>query len=430
MNIEELYRLYCEHPIVTTDSRTCAAGSIYFALRGESFDGNRFAADALQKGCAYAVVDNADYATDERCILVADALQTLQELASHHRRALGLPVLQITGSNGKTTTKELCAAVLSQRYRTRFTQGNLNNHIGVPRTLLSLTAEDEMAVVETGANHPGEIAELSQIVDPDCGLITNVGRVHLEGFGSIEGVLRTKAALYDYLRQKRGTFVFLHGDNAMLTDAAKGLRTFTYGQAGKDYDVEGEVVGCNPFLLFRWRPRGGEWQEVQTQLIGAYNIDNALAACAVGLRFGVPTEKISEAIGNYRPTNSRSELRRTERNTLIVDAYNANPTSMKAALENFRQIDAPKKVAILGAMGELGATSGDDHAQLVALADSLRLDDLWLVGEAFAPFAESHRVFSNVDAAKAALQEKPFDGALIFIKGSHSTRLYELPALL
>lgn len=430
MNIEALYRLFLAHPVITTDTRDCPPGSLFFALRGTTFDGNDFALRALASGCAYAVVDRPGLSGDERLVHVPDALAALQGLAAHHRRRLGTPVLQITGTNGKTTTKELVAAVLSTRRRVLYTRGNFNNHIGVPKTLLRLTPEHEIAVIETGANHPGEIALLSRITDADCGLVTNVGRAHLEGFGSFEGVCRTKAELYGYLRTKAGAFIFLHGDSPWLPSLAEGLEAVTYGRPGMGYDVEGEALSCAPFLTLRWRPAGGDWRTVETHLIGAYNVDNMLAAAAVGLRFGIPEADIARALAEYVPTNNRSELMETGRNRLIVDAYNANPTSMKAALDNFALVPAPRKVAILGEMRELGSASAEEHEHVVRLACEAGLEELWLVGEAFRPYAAGHRYFADVAEVKAALSAHPLADRLVLIKGSNGTRLFELPPLL
>lgn len=429
MNIPDLYQLFCAHPVITTDTRDCPAGAIFFALRGASFDGNAFALKALEAGCAYAMVDDANVVGDERLIHVDDVLKTLQDLAAYHRLQLRTPIVQITGTNGKTTTKELVSAVLGKRYNVLFTQGNFNNHIGVPKTLLRLRPEHEIAVIETGANHPGEIADLSRIVNADCGLITNVGKAHLEGFGSFEGVIRTKGELYDYLRQKPESVIFLHADNPHLSKIAEGLKAVTYGEPGKGYDVEGEVVACTPFMKMRWRVAGGEWQEVQTHLIGSYNVFNALAAAAVGTHFGVAATDVTAALSEYEPTNNRSELKRTANNTLIIDAYNANPTSMKAALDNFRLIDHPHKLAILGEMRELGEASAEEHRRVVEEAEGVGCE-LWLVGENFAPFAKAHRFFPDVEAVKAAVQNEPIAQRLILIKGSNGTKLFQLPEYL
>lgn len=461
METEELYKLFTQHPVVTTDTRDCPVGSLFFALKGETFDGNLFAHKALEAGSAFAVVDNAEVAaTDARFILVPNVLTALQDLAAHHRRVLGTPIVQITGTNGKTTTKELTAAVLAEQYRVLYTLGNFNNHIGVPKTLLRLTAEDDIAVIETGANHPGEIALLSKIVDADCGLITNVGKAHLEGFGSFEGVIATKSELYDYLRSKAeiaaadearndeeeevsaaAPFIFLHADNAWLPARTQGLEAVTYGTPGKGYDVEGEVLECAPFLRLRWRVKEGEWNEVQTQLIGAYNIDNVLAAAAVGTHFGVAPEQVTHALETYHPSNSRSEFRRTERNRLIVDAYNANLSSMHAALENFRLIADAHKMMILGDMRELGMASAEAHQEVANLAATTGCEEIWFVGENFAAVtpaeaegctaqATTIRHFANVDEVKVAIATETITDKLILIKGSNGTKLFQLPELL
>lgn len=342
MEISALYACFLECQGVTTDSRNCPAGSLFIALKGASFDGNRFAAQALAQGCRYAVVDNPEYAgTDSRILLVDDCLKTLQQLANYHRRKLGTRIIGITGTNGKTTTKELVSAVLKQKYNLLYTQGNLNNHIGVPLTLLRLTSEHELAVVEMGANHPGEIKALVHIAEPDYGIITNVGKAHLEGFGSFEGVIRTKGELYDYLRGKAGSVIFLHHENPYLNGIAQGLACTRYGQTPGLF-VSGQLTGCSPFLAFDWTA-AGETHSVQTHLIGSYNLDNALAAAAIGTYFGVSATQVCQALADYVPQNNRSQLVDTGRNRLIVDAYNANPTSMMAALKNFCQLEAAHK---------------------------------------------------------------------------------------
>ena len=430
--LEQLYSLYRQHPEVTTDSRQAAPGKLYFALRGERFDGNRFALAALEAGCEVAVVDDASLPCDPRLVRVENVLETLQQLAALHRRTLGTPTLQITGTNGKTTTKELTAAVLSKGKRVLFTQGNLNNHIGVPLTLLRLQADDEVAVVETGANHPGEIAFLSRIVAPDCGLITNVGTAHLAGFGSFEGVVKTKTELYRYLAAQPKGLVFLHIDNPHLRAAAEGLDTFTYGAAGSGAKVEGELTGHGAFLAFRFRVDGGEWHAVQTQLVGAYNLANALAAIAVGTYFGIAPQAAVEALEAYRPTNNRSQWTKTEHNELIVDAYNANPTSMHAALSGFAAMAHARKCLILGEMRELGEASAAEHAKVAAEAASAGAEEVWLVGDAFRPFAAETGAqwFADVEAVKAHIAAQPPRDCLFLIKGSNGTRLFELPQLL
>lgn len=446
MNIPELYNIFCQCGQVTTDTRNCPSGSLFVALRGATFNGNAFARKALEAGCAYAVIDDAEAAgynasaenADGRLILVDDALETLQQLAAHHRRVLKTPIVQITGTNGKTTTKELTSAVLSARFKTLYTQGNLNNHIGVPLTLLRLTPEHEVAVVETGANHPGEIALLSAIVDADCGLITNVGRAHLEGFGSFEGVIKTKSELYDHLRGKSESYVFLNADDEILTRQAAGMASVRYGSAGKGCEIEGEVVENTPFLRLRWRKAVGEWQDVPTQLIGAYNLSNVLAAAAVGTHFGIEPAEVSKALSNYRPANRRSEFVDTGKNHLIVDAYNANPTSMAAALDNFRQTRHADKMVILGEMRELGDASEEEHIRVLRRLGEMTCNAVWLVGDAFKqalkhfPLSANHcvRTFDDVEDVKSALAEIPIREKLILIKGSNGTRLFQLPEFL
>ena len=324
MEISELYKIFEQHPVVTTDSRDCPQGSIFFALKGASFNGNAFAAKAIEQGCAYAVVDEQEYAPqgDERFILTDDCLKTLQRLANYHRCHLGTKIIGITGTNGKTTTKELVAAVLEKKYNVLYTQGNFNNDIGVPKTLLRLKPEHEIAVVEMGASHPGDIKTLVDIVEPDCGIITNVGRAHLQGFGSFEGVIKTKGELYDYIRDKGG-FVFIHNENKYLQGIAEGLQLVKYGTTTDDSSLEvcGEVMECAPFLKFRWNHRQGGWHEVQTHLIGSYNVYNMLAAACIGIYFNVSEEDVSEALREYIPTNNRSQLEVTGSNKLIAVSY-------------------------------------------------------------------------------------------------------------
>ena len=433
MEIHKLYQLYQQHPVVTTDTRNCPEGSIFFALKGASFNGNAFAQAAIDKGCAYAVVDEAEYApeADERIILVDDALKTLQDLAAYHRSQLSIPVLQITGTNGKTTTKELVSAVLSKKYNTLYTEGNLNNHIGVPRTLLRIRPDHEMAVIETGANHPGEIEFLCRMVQADYGLITNVGRAHLEGFGSFEGVKATKGELYaDLAARGKQAFINAFDDDLVEMGAKAGLTIF---DTLLPY-VEGRVSEVNPFLQVQWREEDDQpWHTIQTHLIGAYNIANVRAAISVGLYFHVPAEDIDAAIKAYQPTNSRSELRQTEKNSLIVDAYNANPTSMAAALDNFDFVEAPHKMVILGEMRELGADSRPEHQKIVERLEKSKIERMWLVGEEFAklcPADTRFTCFHSAEEVKQHLCNNPIEGYTILIKGSNGTKLFQLPEAL
>ncbi len=422
-----LYSLFLLHPEITTDSRDCPEGSIFFALKGDNFNGNAYAAAALEKGCSYAVIDEAQYAMDDRFIIVPDVLTTLQQLANEHRRALGTPIIGVTGTNGKTTTKELIATVLQKKYNVLYTQGNFNNHIGVPKTLLRLTKEHDIAVVEMGANHPGEIKTLVEIVEPNYGIITNVGKAHLEGFGSFEGVIRTKGELYDNLRQHSETRVFIDADNEHLARISDGLTLVKYGvnSTADDLRVKGEVIDCAPFLHFRWN--GGE---VQTHLIGAYNIYNMLAAATIGLYFNVTEEQVNDALSEYVPSNNRSQLTVTGSNKLIVDTYNANPTSMAAALQNFVLMQVEPKMAILGDMRELGEVSGEEHQKVVDFLKDHPEIEVWLVGKEFGKTDCAFRKFDDVAAVKEAIAtEKPAE-RYILIKGSNGIRLFELPELL
>lgn len=431
MEISELYQIFLNHPVVTTDSRRTPKGSIFFALKGETFDGNQYAGKALEQGCSFAVVDDAKIVGNEKYIFVDNVLETLQRLAHYHREQMpGKMVIQVTGTNGKTTTKELVSTVLSQIAPVQWTQGNLNNHIGVPLTLLTLEDDNGFGIIETGANHPGEIAKLSEIVDPDMGLITNVGRAHLEGFGSFEGVKKTKGELYDYIRRENKIGIFLNASDENLVAMAGDLPAVRYGLTGTlDAEVWGEVVECNPFVRFRYRQEHTQWHTVQTHLIGAYNIHNLMAAVAVGMQFGVPFSLINEALANYQPTNNRSEFRDTVRNHLVIDAYNANPTSMAAALDNFRQIKAEKKLMILGDMRELGADSAREHQRVVDMACESGAE-VWLVGQNFADTKNDFRLFPDVEAVKQELQAHPVSEYTILIKGSNGTKLFQLPEFL
>lgn len=430
MEIEELYNRFTECNGLTTDSRHCPEGSMFLALKGETFNGNAFAAQSLEQGCRYAVVDEPQYASPEnsRIILVDNCLETLQKLANYHRRRLGTRMIGVTGTNGKTTTKELIATVLGEKFKVLYTQGNFNNHIGVPLTLLRLKPEHEMAVIEMGANHPGEIKTLVHIAEPDYGIITNVGKAHLQGFGSFEGVIRTKGELYDFLREKGNATIFIQNENPYLNKIAAGLTCVRYGQT-PELDVTGKVVTCSPFLHFSWTAEGVS-HEVQTHLIGAYNLDNALAAVAIGRYFGVEDTQICHALSSYVPQNNRSQLVHTASNTLIVDAYNANPTSMMAALENFRQMEAAHKVAILGDMKELGEGSHEEHQKVVDFLKECGFERVMLVGPEFGATSSPFEHYKDVKEVEALLAAHPLQGCCVLVKGSNSMKLSELPAYL
>lgn len=442
MNIQELYTFYTKHPVVTTDSRDCPEGSIFIALKGESFDGNKFATQALEKGSVLAMVDD-EQVYDHYCshpiegksmMLVSDALQTFKDLAREHRRHFTIPIVGITGTNGKTTTKELVRTVLSMKYRVMATEGNYNNDVGVPKTLLRLSPEHEIAVVEMGASHPGDIKTLVETAEPTSGLITNVGKAHLQGFGSLEGVIKTKGELYDFLATRDDSVIFINACNELLMNILpENVHAVQYcrGTENQGQRVIGEVVACDPFLRLRWRAGGEEWHHVDTHLIGSYNLDNVLAAITVGLYYGVEPHKINEAIKNYVPSNNRSQLTETGTNHLIVDAYNANPTSMAAALDNFGLMAVTPKMAILGEMRELGATSHQEHVEMVKRINQVGIDKVWLVGKEFDNIdCGSYRKFDDVDAVKAELASNPVKGYYILIKGSNGNRLFQLPELL
>ena len=428
MKISELYEIYKQHPFVTTDTRNCPEGGIFFALKGERFNGNLFAEDALKNGCAYAVVDEWDENKESKQILVVeDALAALQQLAAYHREQLKIPVLGIAGSNGKTTTKELIASILQKRFKVAYTQGNLNNHIGVPLTVLSISPEDEIAVVEMGANHVGEIAELCEIAKPDVGMITNIGKAHIEGFGSYENVIQAKCELYDYIREHEGK-VFVNRDNPVLTAHSGAMDRILYGRDDSSLFVSGTLSDKTPFLHFDWNFFEHPHQ-VKTNLVGEYNLDNALAAAAIGKYYGITAKEISDALENYTPKNNRSQFERTAYNDLIIDAYNANPSSMKLALEHFVKIptELPKAV-MLGDMNELGIISDEEHRELLEFVKQQQFDKAYLIGPIFNDLAsdeadEALQVFPSVDALCEQLQTEPLRKHYVLLKGSRGIEL-------
>ena len=442
MMIEQLYEKFLACNGVCTDSRACQAGNLFVCLKGENFDGNNFAEKAVEMGCKYVITSRKDLApTAEQVrseelgmrsypyIYVEDTLVALQQLAAHHRQVLGTPIVGITGTNGKTTTKELVSAVLSKKYNVLYTLGNFNNHIGVPLTLLRLTKEHDMAVVEMGANHPGEIALLADIVLPDAGLITNVGKAHLAGFGSFEGVQKTKAELYQNL-QSSGKTVFIDADSPYLsamweqTQRINKSTTIYYG-TNPALAVNGTVTSCTPFVNINLTIEGTTYP-VQSQLIGAYNVSNMLSAACVGHYFGVPAADIADALATYTPTNNRSQLTKTERNTLIIDAYNANPTSMEAALRNFALIETDNKAVILGDMFELGDDSATEHQKVVSLLEQLGITEAYLLGKNFETTTGIGTRFASTPLFKEWLQAHPLSGKTLLIKGSNSMKLTTL----
>jgi UDP-N-acetylmuramoyl-tripeptide--D-alanyl-D-alanine ligase len=424
MNITALYELYKHCSAVTTDSRNCPPNALFFALKGESFNGNKYAKMALEKGCRYAIVDEKEYADDEHIFWVNDCLETLQHLAAHHRRVLNTPIIGITGTNGKTTTKELVAAVLSRKYHLLYTEGNLNNHIGVPLTLLRLKADHEMAVIEMGANHPGEIAALCAIAQPNFGLITNIGKAHLEGFGSFEGVMKTKGELYDYIRQHNGK-IFINEDNPLLNTLAEGMEKISYSQKNTAAFVYASPAAHELFLRIRWNESC-----IVTHLIGEYNTENILAAICIGKYFGLMDNYIVSAIDSYQPTNNRSQFTETAHNKLVIDAYNANPTSMQAAIRNFAQIADEQKAVILGDMLELGSETATEHQTIVNLLQEMRLDNVLLVGNEFSATVSPFQSFPTTEDCKRYLEQHPFSAYTLLIKGSRGMKLESLQSFL
>lgn len=422
--LDKIYKQFLEYPEVSTDSRSITPNSIFFALKGENFDGNKFAINAVESGARFALVDNADI-RHAKCIYVKDVLHTLQQLATIHRDALGVKILAITGSNGKTTTKELIYSVLAKRMRVKATQGNLNNHIGVPLTLLSITPETEMAIIEMGANHPGEIALLSGIAKPNYGLITNIGRAHLGGFGSYEGVVKTKGELYEYLAINDGS-VFYNPNNKILTDLIEkynlSSKSIPYGLNEFKYQIVNE--SSIPFLnVIINNTTKGEAYSINTNLVGQYNLENVISAVTIGEYFGIPTRDIREAIETYTPSNSRSQYLKTSANTIILDAYNANPTSMEASLNNFANIRGESKIAIIGEMLELGDYSKAEHKRIVELANSLNFVTVLFVGKGFENMAPKNNYFATSDDCSAYLKSNPIVNATILVKGSRGVKL-------
>lgn len=428
-----LYNLFLKNPIICTDSRTCPTGSIFFALKGDNFNANAFALSALQKGCSYAIIDEAEYAIDERFILVDNVLESLQQLARYHRQQLGTTIIGITGTNGKTTTKELVAAVLKQKFDLLYTQGNLNNHIGVPLTLLKLKHHHEIAIIEMGANHPGDIKLLAEIACPDYGIITNVGKAHLEGFGSFEGVMKTKAELYDYITSD-GKLIFINKANQFLAQMAKDSK-LTDSKKRSEYSLEasdhkllnyGMTSDCSPFLSMKCKDNNNSFYDINTQLVGAYNAENVLAAVTIANYFGVEAEKIKAGLEAYAPQNNRSQLTVTEHNKLIVDAYNANPTSMQAAIQNFAQMEVENKILILGDMLELGEQSDFEHLQIVELLEQNKFTNVYLVGKEFSKINSKFEPLPTVNELIELMKKDNLQDSIILIKGSRGIQLEKI----
>ncbi|MBN3036324.1 MAG: UDP-N-acetylmuramoyl-tripeptide--D-alanyl-D-alanine ligase [Bacteroidales bacterium] len=425
MDIDALYRWFLSYPRISTDTRKPLENSIFFGIRGEHYNGNTFAAEALQKGAVLAVVDEPGHASTDRTFLVRDSTDTLRQLARHHRSGIRSVVIAITGTNGKTTTKELTARVLSRRYATVATQGNFNNHIGVPLTLLSLKEDTEMAVIEMGANHPGEIASLCEMAQPDFGLITNIGKAHLEGFGGFEGVVRAKAELYHHLNDHKRK-IFINTDHEVLNRIAGQADRITYG-TGSGVFCRGTLEDIHPHLKVRVET-GHETALIQTRITGAYNLENITAAACIGSYFGIPPGQIADAIEGYIPENNRSQEIRTGKNHIIMDAYNANPSSMSAAIGNFIRYPTGSRMVILGEMLELGEASRAEHTSLVGELERLGFREVILVGQAFRESAacKGYQWFPDTDTLLGWIREHPVTDHTILIKGSRNNRLERL----
>lgn len=419
---EKIYKLFSEFPCISTDSRKIPQGSIFFALKGENFNGNKFAKEALQKGAAIAIIDEEEYYFSEKTVLVKNTLESLQDLARFHRQKLDIPILAITGTNGKTTTKELVSKVLSQKFNVSFTEGNLNNHIGVPLTILKMNSKTEFGVVEMGANHQGEIAELCSIADPNFGLITNVGKAHLEGFGSFERVKKTKAELYLHIKKYKGT-IFLNANNSVLLKLAEGIQSrVTYGKNNAEFT--GEPIQSPPFIHIKANfPKGVLY--LNTNLIGDFNFENIMAAACIGNYFGVNPIKIQKALKEYQPKNNRSQLIKKGDIKIIMDAYNANPTSMQASIKSFISGFTENNYLILGDMLELGTSSGQEHIKILKQIQKYQITNVFLIGPVFTEVAKNYnyKTFLNVDQFRIYLSENKIKKGNVLIKGSRGIQL-------
>jgi len=417
MTIEELHALFLAYPKICTDTRKISENCLFFALKGPNFNGNAFAQDALDKGAAFTIIDEEAFSTSDKTILCQDVLKTLQELATYHRNHCKAKVISLTGSNGKTTTKELINSVISKKYKTIATQGNLNNHIGVPLTLLSIKEDTEIAIVEMGANHQKEIEFLCNITQPDFGYITNFGKAHLEGFGGVEGVIKGKSEMYDYLTS-HNKYVFLNADDQIQKEKLDSY-TKKIGFSTSDHQYYNiKFLGIDPYVVLE-----AEGTRINTQLIGKYNFPNCCAAILMGKYFNVPLQDIKLAIEAYQPQNNRSQILSKNGFNIVLDAYNANPTSMKAALENFASMDSSQKSIIIGDMFELGTTASEEHQTIANLTEELKFDNVYLVGENFFGIKTSFNKFKSFDDLKEHLEKKPLEKGALLIKGSRGMAL-------
>lgn len=429
--ISQIYSLFLKFPKVTTDTRKDLSGSIFFSLKGENFDANKFAKTALENGAEYAVIDNPDYKVSDKYILVKDTLDTLQKLANFHRKKLKIPIIGITGSNGKTTSKELLNAVLSTTYKTKATVGNLNNHIGVPLTILSIKKDDEIAIVEMGANHIGEIAQLCIIAQPTHGIITNIGKAHLEGFGSFEGVKKAKSELYEYLRKNQG-IVFTNSSDKLLMELSEGMERFLYGEEDPTF-CKGKILNLIPYIKLQWECSSrGLKGTIESNLLGHYNFVNLLSSICIGAFFKIDAHKINSALSEYEPKNNRSQLIQTKTNKIILDAYNANPSSMSAAIQTCSRNFDQDVYFIIGDMFELGEESKVEHKNIHELLASIPTDQVLLIGKHFKEFEKEGKFlyFESREKAEDYLKQNPPNNKVILIKGSRGMELEKLLPLL
>ena len=424
--MQNLFELFYDSSGVCTDTRNIKKDSLFIALKGDNFNGNLFAKEAISSGAKYALVDEVTFVDDKHIFYVPDSLAFLQALANFHRKKFTIPLIGITGSNGKTTSKELINCVLSKQYNTLCTFGNLNNHIGVPLTLLSLDSSHEIAIIEMGANKPGDIQELVEIAEPNYGIITNIGKAHLEGFKTLEGVVKTKTELFNFIDQINGSIIFNSDDNIISTECFRYPNKFAYG-TNAEAKVKGKLIELNPFVVLQWEYENYESSEIQTKLVGSYNFYNFLAAISFGVHFEVPFEQINKAIESYTPTNNRSQVMKTDKNTLIVDCYNANPSSMLSALESFVSNTQPNKIAILGDMLELGTDSITEHQKIIEYCKENDLKFI-TVGKIFNEINENG--FENIMELETYLSENSISKKSILLKGSRGISLEKIIPIL
>ena len=429
MTITELYKIYQKHPEINTDTRCIKTGSMFFCLKGNNFNGNLFADEAIAKGAAYVIIDEASYQKNDRYILVNNSLSALQDLALHHRKQLNIPIIGITGTNGKTTTKELVHAVLSKKYKTVATAGNLNNHIGVPLSLLSIGNETEIAIIEMGANHLGEIGQLCEMSCPDYGIITNVGIAHLEGFGNFDNIVTTKKALYDYIIKRNG-MLFVNGNDSLLMKLSENARRITYGN-NSSFNYYAEIIENRPFVKLKWGYKDNisstlDYYTIQTNLIGEYNFENILTAISIGKYFKVSDENIKQGLEAYKPDSYRSQFIDTGKNKIIMDAYNANPSSIELAINNFARLQLNNKILILGDMLELGKDALTEHDKIIRQLKNKKFDKIILIGPVFTEVNDNFESFPDSETASQYLISNPLLNKTILIKGSRGIKLEKI----